>query len=465
MKQLILSFIVFFAIVSTVFAQSHQTQKQRQQAIFDSLKDVNRLWFLASKMDSIPAMNKRLLQLAEEIKADSNYATVYNQIGNYFAVRSNFSLALEYNFKAVEAAKKGVPARLSLLYGNLANMYTGLGNYKVALYYSDKAQQYLQLDKHHGSVAVSTIIAGVYNDMGQADSALYYVQQAYQRQLKVKPHTAVEKGNFNQSMALIYRNFGRVYEQLNEPELTNYYYKKGIRFCDSVNMPRLRVSIAIYYCKYLGKGRKYGEAKNYGVLVFEAAKKNGYKQLVADAADMLYILNEKQGKADSAFCYLKMKNLYLDSLAAEEKTGQMQSLIISQQLHEAEQNAVAVHAEEQRKHNIQYAAIALGLVLMVMIFLLLSRSIIVNTRVIEIVGVIGLLIVFEFINLVIHPYLADLTNDSPILMLLILVLIAAIIVPLHHQLEHWIKHKLVEKNKAIRLAAAKKTIEQLEGEK
>jgi hypothetical protein len=47
-------------------------------------------------------------------------------------------------------------------------------------------------------------------------------------------------------------------------------------------------------------------------------------------------------------------------------------------------------------------------------------------------------------------------------MLLALVCIAAILVPLHHKIEHWATHKLVEKNKAIRLAAAKKTIERLE---
>jgi hypothetical protein len=36
-------------------------------------------------------------------------------------------------------------------------------------------------------------------------------------------------------------------------------------------------------------------------------------------------------------------------------------------------------------------------------------------------------------------------------------------VPLHHKLEKWITRKMVEKNKKIRLAAAKKTIQQLEG--
>jgi hypothetical protein len=51
-------------------------------------------------------------------------------------------------------------------------------------------------------------------------------------------------------------------------------------------------------------------------------------------------------------------------------------------------------------------------------------------------------------------------------MLLALVCIAALLVPLHHKLEKWATNKLVEKNKAIRLVAAKRTIEELEtGEK
>ena len=54
--------------------------------------------------------------------------------------------------------------------------------------------------------------------------------------------------------------------------------------------------------------------------------------------------------------------------------------------------------------------------------------------------------------------------DSPVLMLLILIGIGALLVPLHHRLEKWITKIMVEKNKKIRLAAAKKTIASLEGE-
>ena len=63
-----------------------------------------------------------------------------------------------------------------------------------------------------------------------------------------------------------------------------------------------------------------------------------------------------------------------------------------------------------------------------------------------------------------HPYLAQVTNDSPVLMLLVLIAIGAMLVPLHHKLEKWMTKVMLEKNKKIRLDAAKKTIANLEGE-
>jgi hypothetical protein len=104
---------------------------------------------------------------------------------------------------------------------------------------------------------------------------------------------------------------------------------------------------------------------------------------------------------------------------------------------------------------------AIGILSAIIFFLLLSRSIIVTHRLVKFLSVVTLLIVFEFIDLVLHSFLVTATHDSPVLMLLALVSIAALIVPVHHRLENWSTQKLVEKNKAIRLANAKKTIEEL----
>ena len=78
-------------------------------------------------------------------------------------------------------------------------------------------------------------------------------------------------------------------------------------------------------------------------------------------------------------------------------------------------------------------------------------------------SLIALLLFFEFINLLVHPLLGELTHHSPLLMLLCMAAIAALLIPLHHRMEHWITNMLVSKNNCMRLEAASRTIEELEG--
>ena len=150
-----------------------------------------------------------------------------------------------------------------------------------------------------------------------------------------------------------------------------------------------------------------------------------------------------------------MKLALRDSIFNQQTFNKAQALAFNEEVQTKQM-------EEQRKENIQYALIALGIIIFITLFLLLSRTVIVNEKLISFFAILGLLIVFEFINLLIHPWLASFTHESPVLMLLALVIIASLLIPLHHRLEHWIKEKMIEKNKAIRLAAAKKTIEKLE---
>ncbi len=121
-----------------------------------------------------------------------------------------------------------------------------------------------------------------------------------------------------------------------------------------------------------------------------------------------------------------------------------------------------VEQVEQRRINLQYGLIVIGIITFLILFLILSRSVITNRKAIEFLGIIVLLIVFEFINLFLHPIIGQITNHSPILMLLTLVCIAALLVPSHNRLEKWAVSKLIKKNELIRLAAARKTIQDLE---
>ena len=165
---------------------------------------------------------------------------------------------------------------------------------------------------------------------------------------------------------------------------------------------------------------------------------------------------------DSAFKYSELSRITNDSLFNAKAIQQTQLMTFEDELRQQKSAAEKLKAEEQRKQNIQYALLALGIITFIILFLALSRRHITNTKVIQFLGVVALLVVFEFLNLLLHPILERITHHNPILMLLTLVCIAALLVPLHHKLEKWATNKLVEKNKQVRLAAAKKTIEELE---
>jgi hypothetical protein len=179
-------------------------------------------------------------------------------------------------------------------------------------------------------------------------------------------------------------------------------------------------------------------------------------------AQWLYTYFKQKGQADSALYFLESLTAAKNNIDATRKAVESQGISFEESLRQQEMLAEKGRAEQERGHNIQLALLFIAILAATLLFLLLSRSIIVSHKIVALLGVLVLLIVFEFMNLLLHPLLQSLTNDSPFLMLLSLVAIAVVIVPFHHRLENWATHKLVEKNKAIRLAKAKKTIEELE---
>jgi len=71
--------------------------------------------------------------------------------------------------------------------------------------------------------------------------------------------------------------------------------------------------------------------------------------------------------------------------------------------------------------------------------------------VVEFLGILFLLFVFEFITLFSHPFIGKWTHESPVWMLLIFIAIALVLVPLHHRSEKWIKQQVIaQRNKALK---------------
>ena len=104
-----------------------------------------------------------------------------------------------------------------------------------------------------------------------------------------------------------------------------------------------------------------------------------------------------------------------------------------------------VEEEKERKSKLQLLGIGLSLPILFFITLYLYKKKI-KPKYIEILGLVSLLLSFEYIMLLIHPLVVKITNHVPLYQLLIFAIIAAVISPTHHKIESWLLEKIGRKH-------------------
>jgi tetratricopeptide (TPR) repeat protein len=424
-----------------------------QEEKFRGLRSIERYYYTTGLFDSSEIAEKEMFAIAKELKSDSMMAIVYRAIGNRYVIKTDYNFSIISYAKGLDYTSPDEPRRAGL-YLNLAYVYIVTGNTEVALDYLEKATV---IGINGESLFFENLLQGMVNvDLAKPDSALFYFRQA--ENVPIKNRDALLNSVF-------LLQTGRAYELKGDNDLAETYYKKTMAFCKEKNLPSSIMRTGNTYCNFLMQQAKYDEAKKIAIENLESCKRAGIKEGISNVAEILRKLYTHEGKKDSIIYYAQLQINYKDSVSSQKKQAEFQNLTFAQQLRQIDELTKLKEAESQRKQNIQYVLIALGIIILLMLYLLLSRSFITNSKLIEFFGVIALLIVFEFLNLLLHPFLERITHHSTLLMLLALVCIAALLVPLHHKVEHWATAKLVEKNKKIRLANAKKTIEQLEKDK
>ena len=183
---------------------------------------------------------------------------------------------------------------------------------------------------------------------------------------------------------------------------------------------------------------------HYARLSFATAREAGFTKRILDASTFLSTYFKGLNRIDSAYYYQGITVATKDSLFSQEKTREVQNLSFSEKIRQQEIEEADKQAKEERKSNIQL----LGIVTFIsfffgLLFVFSKRH--VNPKIIKFLGLLGLLLLFEFISLFLHPYIATLTLHTPVYMLLIMVAIASMLVPMHHKLQRWVKEKLAQK--------------------
>src|SRR5579862_192128 len=410
-----------------------------------------------ANIDSANCM--RLFQIAQKLHSDSLLAISYNWIGNYFEnEKGDYTTAIAYFFRAIPLAEKvNAKDQVCWLDQSIAWTYYQLKN-------PDEALRYLRLSimsLPDSSSSIFNYLVIIYNDgmtqtflaLNQPDSALHYVQALNEANLKLKSPEFYAEAD---------ADFAKVNEAKGDYETAEFFYKKATNLTDSLQFYPTILFLRIQFINFLLDRNKNQEAQRQATQFLSLGNRIHNNDMKQAAAGFLRRIYARLNKMDSAYYYSQLESAVKDSIFNQNNINKIQALVFNEKLRDIEEGAKQKKVEEQRRQNVQLTLIALGIIVFITLFLLLSRTIIANEKIISFFAILGLLAVFEFINLLIHPWLAAVTHESPVFMLLALVIIASLLIPLHHRLEHWIKERMIEKNKVIRLEAARKTIEKLE---
>lgn len=460
MKKLIPLFC-FVASMQTVFAQKTNVDSILQKVAVERNEDKKfdlLISLVGAEINNNPEWCIETgLKLLNQSKNENRYSektVAYSFLGQGYRLLGNSIKALNYHHKAIATAEKtNNPSILAFAENQTAHIYRDREEYEKAatIYLSSTAHA----DKGNNEIIKAwapSNLGAVYLATNNLDSSLMYSQRAYEIFVRLK---IISNNGF------VFSNLGGVHSKMGNAQLAVSYFNMAINQNQgSSNIRYLNIlynGLAEHYQRF----NQIDSCAFYARKAIAAVNNTSFFYLSSKPAKILADIYEKTN-CDSTLKYAKVLKTANDSLTSRKTNQQILLMTFEEDLRQQEAAAEKIKEEQQRKQNIQYALLALGIISFIITFLLLSRRHITNTKLIQFLGVVALLLVFEFLNLLLHPFLERITHHSPVLMLLCLVCIAALLVPLHHKLEKWATHKLVEKNKAIRLASAKKTIEELE---
>jgi tetratricopeptide (TPR) repeat protein len=443
MKTIPLLLIMIACIINKVHADSNTKLDSLKKVLVTAKDDTSKVMLLAdiayayrnAKPDTSILYAQQALKLSESL----NYARgearslidIANIIENY-----NFPKALETYLKALQICEQiGDQSLISAALGNIGVLYYDQGDYRKALEYNFKSMAIDAGMNNERWVLIGLMNTGEYYEyLDLLDSALLYEDTAYSIAVRL---------NDVDLLGQVLARLGYIHTKKAETDKALVYFREGIAASEAAQ------SQTILGNTYLGIARLFKEINETDSAIFYATKSyyvSRNETRLREAMEAGTLLSElfKPRNSDSTVKYLELTNICKDSLFSIEKTKELQSITINEQLRQQELTELKLKQEVTNRKNMQLAGIAMFIPVFFLLIMRISRRKLKSGSV-EFLGVFFVLLVFEFITLLTDPYISGITNDIPVYKIIIMVSLALLLVPVHHKLEALVKIKLKKK--------------------
>lgn len=443
MKKLL---ILLIAIINytLLFSYSNLTDSLRNRMLY-SETDTTKIDFsikLALEYETLNPDSAYLLSVqAYKKSVKINYLDGISRsatiVGGIYLNTGNYSKALEYYLKKLKAEeKRGNSEILTVAIMQIAMVYQLEGEYKKAADYAFRADSIIDAQKISRLKIYSlTNLGDLFEKEGNIALALNYTEKAF---------TLALKENNTAFIGTTLNNLGNIYSKSNNPSAAIQYYSGSIPYLKAINDNPALAEATLGLAKQFNITNKPDSALFYSKKSYEISK--GYMDKQLNACLFLTEFYKRHSDLQNAFAFQEEVLKLKDAIFSKDRIARSQFLTLEEELRQKELAEKKLEEAHNRKMKLQYLTIGLLLPILFFITLYLSNKKI-KPRYIELLGLISLMLTFEYIMLLIHPLVVKITNHIPFYQLLIFAVIASILSPIHHRVEKWLIKILTKKEK------------------
>ena len=395
------------------------------------IKALNQLgWSLMySNPDTAIILSKQALELTKKTKDEKSKANTLSNLGVYHWIKSDYPTALDYLHKSLEYREKaGDRKGMAASYNNIGIIYDDQSSYPQALEYYFKS---LKIKKQLGD---KKGIATSYNNIGSLYTALYEQGDSLNERIggwvSRNPSQLLDTAMYYQQKALainkeLSRDYGMtfdligigsIYAQKQEYTKAIQYYQQASQLADSIG------------------ALKEGSDAHSGLAAC-------YEQLGNSSPK-----SPQRGDFPTPFPFFKLAlehykqyTTLKDTVFNEEKSKEIGKLEARHEMEmaemkrkqEEEEQARILEQQTQRRHLLQYSGIFI-FIIGIFAVLLFSGRLNIPVKLAKSGVFFTFLLVFEFVLVLIDPYIEQWTGGEPAYNLAVNVALAGLFLPLHN---------------------------------
>jgi tetratricopeptide (TPR) repeat protein len=384
------------------------------------------------------------LRIGEDIKNPSLIRNCYLYLSSFYSSIENYDKAIDYMTLAYqkldELKEKNVPYQKVIYTNSIGNLFAYKKNYDIAISYFERSIRMAD------SLKFSTLkipgyvsLLNQYLRIDEPQKALNYLNSASGDNLKKY------LGNFGMA-PVIDQAYGVIYTELGRFDSAGIYLAKARPMFENSTNGNSQVG---FYAQMASYYRKSGDKKNaiiYYLKVKELSEKNGLLENIKKASQYLDTLYSETGNAALAGKYNAVYYQYKDSIETLKREKELTQVEVDDE--QLRQEKLAKEAEEtkRRRNNIQYLGIVIGIIALFITLVVLGMFKI-SAGLIKAMGFFVFIMFFEFIFLLFKKNIYHYTEGEPWKDLAFMIALAALLVPLHHWMEHKVLHYLTSHNR------------------